>query len=156
MNSFERFNERNKKRAQSTNRGNSTFIFKGYNSTLIKSGTTELQAAVVNEQEKDSAYIYTHLNEPLTIGSIWEAKSLHLLVTEEIVVIKDVEWHKYKAELCNVELDGIWGRFIGPEERYVNISLKYNTTIISQNKPLIILPSKTLKFGDKIVIKNRP
>ncbi len=97
MNSFERFNERNKKRAQSTNRGNSTFIFKGYNSTLIKSGTTELQAAVVNEQEKDSAYIYTHLNEPLTIGSIWEAKSLHLLVTEEIVVIKDVEWHKYKA-----------------------------------------------------------
>lgn len=156
MNSFERFNERNKKRAQSTDRGNSTFIFKGYNSTLIKSGTTELQAAVVNEQEKDSAYIYTHLNEPLTIGSIWEAKSLHLLVTEEIVVIKDVEWHKYKAELCNVELDGIWGRFIGPEERYVNVSLKYNAAIISQNKPLIILPSKTLKFGDKIVIKNRP
>ena len=91
MNSFERFNERNKKRAQSTDRGNSTFIFKGYNSTLIKSETTELQAAVVNEQEKDSAYIYTHLNEPLTIGSLWEAKSLHLLVTEEIVVIKDVE-----------------------------------------------------------------
>ena len=41
MNSFERFNERNKKRAQSTDRGNSTFIFKGYNSTLIKSGTAD-------------------------------------------------------------------------------------------------------------------
>ena len=153
---FNRFQERNKIRAQAVDRGNTSFILNGYNSTIIKNGSKEINAAVVNQQEKDSAYIFTHIDEPLTIGSFWEAKSLHFLITEEIITIKDVLWHKYRAELCNTEIDGIWGRFIGPEEAYVNIALKEKTMLVSQQKPLIILPSGTLHFGDKIVIKNRP
>lgn len=65
-------------------------------------------------------------------------------------------WHKYLAELCNTNIDGTWGRFIGPEESYVNVTLKEKSVITSQHKPLIILPSGTLSFGDKIVVKNRP
>ena len=156
MSSFNNFQQRNKTRANSTVRGNSTFIIKGYNSTLIKNGTTQLPAAVVNEQEKDSAYIYTQLENPLTIGSCWEAKTLHFLITDEIITIKDVEWHKYKAILCNINFDNIWGRFIGPEETYINTALKQNIIITSQQKPLIVLPANTLNFGDKVVIKNRP
>lgn len=157
MNNFERFQERNKKRADSTNRGNATFIIKGYNSTVIKNGTAELQAAVVNEQEQNSAYIYTRKDEPLTIGSVWEAKSaLHLLITKEIITIKDVEWHKYIAELCNVQVNDLWGRFVGPEETYVNVELKQSSTIVSKQKPLIILPEGALAIGDKIIIKGRP
>lgn len=156
MSSFNNFQERNKIRANSTVRGNSTFIIKGYNSTLIKNGTTQLPAAVVNEQEKDSAYIYTQLEYPLTIGSCWEAKTLHFLITNEIITIKDVEWHKYKAVLCNINFDDIWGRFIGPEETYINTALKQNVIITSQQKPLIVLPANTLNFGDKVIIKNRP
>lgn len=157
MSNFNRFQEKNKIRANSINGGNSLFIDNGYNSRIITNleSNIKLHAAIVNEQEKDSAYIYTHLNEPLTIGSMWEAKSLYFLITEEIIVMKDVQWHKYLAVLCNCNFDGIWGYFKGPEETYINIALKHNTYLTSLQKPLIILPENTISFGDKIVIKNR-
>ena len=158
MSNFNRFQEKNKIRANSINGGNSLFIDNGYNSRIITNlkSNIKLHAAIVNEQEKDSAYIYTHLNEPLTIGSMWEAKSLYFLITEEIIIMKDVQWHKYLAVLCNCNFDGIWGYFKGPEETYINIALKHNTYLTSLQKPLIILPENTIHFGDKIVIKNRP
>lgn len=90
MSNFNRFQERNKIRAKTTDRGNASFIVQGYNSTVIKNDITQLPAAVVNEQEKDSAYIYTRLQDNLNIGSVWEAKSLHFLISEEIITIKDV------------------------------------------------------------------
>lgn len=157
MSNFNRFQEKNKIRANSINGGNSLFIDNGYNSRIITNlkNNIKLHAAIVNEQEKDSAYIYTHLNEPLTIGSMWEAKSLYFLITEEIIIMKDVQWHKYLAVLCNCNFDGIWGYFKGPEETYINIALKHNTYLTSLQKPLIILPENTISFGDKIVIKNR-
>ena len=86
---------------------------------------------------------------------MWEAKSLYFLITEEIIIMKDVQWHKYLAVLCNCNFDGIWGYFKGPEETYINIALKHNTYLTSLQKPLIILPENTISFGDKIVIKNR-
>ena len=157
MNSFDRFQEKNKIRAKAIDGGSSRFIEGGYNSRIITNiqNNTKLHAAIVNEQEKDSAYIYTHLNEPLNIGSIWEAKSLYFLITEEIIIMKDVQWHKYLAVLCNCNFDGIWGYFKGPEETYINIALKHNTYLTSLQKPLIILPENAISFGDKIVIKNR-
>lgn len=156
MNNFQRFQERNKKRAQAQIRGNCKFVFQGYNSTTIQCGDESIQAAVVNEQEKDSAYIYTQEQNSLKIGSIWEAKSLHFLITEEIIIIKDVTWHKYLAELCNTQIDGMWGRFIGPEETYINVALKQNVSIVSRQKPVLIMPSGSLSRGDKIIIKGRP
>ncbi len=157
MSNFNRFQEKNKIRANSINGGNSLFIDNGYNSRIITNleSNIKLHAAIVNEQEQDSAYIYTHLNEPLTIGSMWEAKSLYFLITEEIIIMKDVQWHKYLAVLCNCNFDGIGGYFKGPEETYINIALKHNTYLTSLQKPLIILPENTISFGDKIVIKNR-
>lgn len=156
MSNFNRFQERNKIRAKTTDRGNASFIVQGYNSTVIKNDTTQLPAAVVNEQEKDSAYIYTRLQDNLNIGSVWEAKSLHFLISEEIITIKDVNWHKYKAELCNLKVADTWGRWIGPEETYVNVSLKQDVAWFSQQKPLIILPAGTMGFQDVIVVKSRP
>ena len=158
MNSFDRFQEKNKIRAKAIDGGSSRFIENGYNSRIITNiqNNTKLHAAIVNEQEKDSAYIYTHLNEPLNIGSVWEAKSLYFLITEEIIIMKDVQWHKYLAMLCNCNFDGVWGYFKGPEETFINIALQQTSYITSLQKPLIILPENTIHFGDKIVIKNRP
>ena len=72
MNSLDRFQEKNKIRAKAIDGGSSRFIENGYNSRIITNiqNNIKLHAAIVNEQEKDSAYIYTHLNEPLNIGSI--------------------------------------------------------------------------------------
>ena len=72
MSNFNRFQEKNKIRAKAIDGGSSRFIESGYNSRIITNiqNNTKLHAAIVNEQEKDSAYIYTHLNEPLNIGSI--------------------------------------------------------------------------------------
>lgn len=156
MNNFKRFQTRNNIRAKSIDSSNKTFILKGYNSTVITNNKIQVNAAVVNQQEKDVAYIYTALDNALPIGSVWETKTLHFLITEEIITIKDVEWHKYLAQLCNINIDDSWGYFIGPEKSYINTTLKEKSIIISNQKPILVAPADTLKCGDKIVIKNRP
>ena len=78
MNSFERFRNRNSKRMEARERINTHFILKGYPSTVLtnvehegdKVITTMVQAAVVNEQEKDKAYIYTLRDDELECGSV--------------------------------------------------------------------------------------
>lgn len=117
---------------------------------------TEIQAAVVNQQEKDKAYIYTQLDTPLPMGSIWGAKTLCWLIAEEIITIKDVNWHKYLSYLCNIQVEDVWGYFIGPEKRYVNIANEKDASLESLQKPVLVLPEGILGFKDKIVIKDRP
>lgn len=156
MTSFSRFQERNKKRTVAQNKLNTSFIFKGYPSIEIKgSADQSIQASVVNKQEKDYAYIFTHLQDELAIGSIWTAKNLHLLVTEEITIIKDVDWHKYHALLCNVQIDNHWGYFKGPEKSFLDIALEREVIWESPQKPILVLPENVLNFRDKIVIKGR-
>lgn len=160
MTNFNRFQERNRQLLHGREHANQHFVFSGYNSTRITNiggdGESKSQvAAVVSRQEKDCAYVYTKINEPLEIGSVWHAKGLHLLITEEIVVIKDVEWKKYNAILCNVEVENTWGWFKGPEERWINVSLKQDVLLQSQQHPILVLPEGTLQIGDKIAIKNR-
>jgi hypothetical protein len=109
MSSFSRFQEINLSRGTANKKANSSFIVKGLPSILITGSNNEqVQASVVNKQEKDMAYIYTYAGEEtaLPIGSTWGAKGLHWLITEEIISIHDVDWHKYVAILCNVEIDG--------------------------------------------------
>ena len=156
MTSFSRFQERNKKRTVAQNKLNTSFIFKGYPSIEIKgSADQSIQASVVNKQEKDYAYIFTHLQDELAIGSIWTAKNLHLLVTEEITIIKDVDWHKYHALLCNVQIGNHWGYFKGSEKSFLDIALEREVVWESPQKPVLVLPENVLEFRDKIVIKGR-
>ena len=157
MSSFTRWQQKQLKRTVAQAQLNASFVANGYPSIKITgSNGKEIQAAVVNKQEKDCAYIYTKIDEPLDIGSIWTAKTLHMLVSEEIVVIKDVRWHKYLAFLCNTQIGDWWGYFKGPEKSFINITLKQNVILESQQKPILILPSAAqLDFKDKLVIKNR-
>lgn len=106
MSSFERFRKNQILRAQANQRFNASFLVTGASATRIKNVFTDavLDAAVYNKQESDIAYIYTDIKNPIEIGSIWEVKSLHLLVTEHIEVIKDVNWYKYKCFVCNAKL----------------------------------------------------
>lgn len=161
MSSFSRFQKINQSRGTAANRKtNASFVMSGYPSIFI-TGTdgSEIQACVVNKQEKDMAYIYTQnveqINDVLPIGSTWGAKGLHWLITEEIITIKDVGWHKYLAILCNVEIDGQWGYFISAEASYVNTVLREEVLLQTQQKPLLILANSNLKINDKIMIKNR-
>lgn len=164
MNSFERFKNRNSKRMEATDRQNTRFIFQGYPSTLLTNVekqeesviTTTVQAAVVNQQEKDQAYIYTLRDDTLNCGSIWGAKTLHWIIVEEIITIKDVDWHKYLAYLCNIEVEDTWGYFKGPEKNYVNIKNEQGASLESLQKPVLVLPEGILGFEDKIVINQRP
>lgn len=164
MNSFERWKDRNSKRMEAQSNLNNHFIFKGYPSIKISNTrivgnqpvVTEYQAAVVSQQEKDKAYIYTQLSDVLTLGSIWSAKTLHWLIAEEIITIKDVNWHKYMSYLCNINVENTWGYFKGPEKNYVNIKNESGASLESLQKPVLVLPENILGFKDKIVIKNRP
>lgn len=157
MSSFTRWQQKQLKRTVAQAQLNASFVANGYPSIKITgSNGEEIQAAVVNKQEQDYAYIYTKIDQPLDIGSIWTAKTLHMLVSEEIVVIKDVRWHKYLAFLCNTRIGDWWGYFKGPEKSFINITLKQNVILESQQKPILILPSAAqLDFKDKIIIKNR-
>jgi len=72
MSSFERFRELNNKRRSSQASLNTHFIFKGYPSIMITSDQDEescCQAVIVNQQEKDKAYIYTQLVDELPMGT---------------------------------------------------------------------------------------
>lgn len=156
MTSFSRFQERNKKRTVANNQLNTSFIFKGYPSIEIKgSADQRIQASVVNKQEKDYAYVFTQTQDELAIGSIWTAKNLNLLITEEITIIKDVNWHKYHALLCNVQVDNHWGYFKGPEKSFLDVALEREVVWESPQKPILVLPENVLNFRDKIVIRGR-
>ena len=156
MTSFSRFQERNKKRTVAQNKLNTSFIFKGYPSIEIQgSADQKIQASVVNKQEKDYAYVFTQTQDELEIGSVWTAKNLHLLITEEITIIKDVDWHKYHALLCNVQIDNHWGYFKGPEKSFLDVVLEKEVIWESPQKPVLVLPENVLNFRDKIVIKGR-
>ena len=156
MTSFSRFQERNKKRTVAQNKLNTSFIFKGYPSIEIQgSADQKIQASVVNKQEKDYAYVFTQTQDELEIGSVWAAKNLHLLITEEITIIKDVDWHKYHALLCNVQIDNHWGYFKGPEKSFLDVVLEKEVIWESPQKPVLVLPENVLNFRDKIVIKGR-
>ena len=156
MTSFSRFQERNKKRTVAQNKLNTSFIFKGYPSIEIQgSADQKIQASIVNKQEKDYAYVFTQTQDELEIGSVWTAKNLHLLITEEITIIKDVDWHKYHALLCNVQIDNHWGYFKGPEKSFLDVVLEKEVIWESPQKPVLVLPENILNFRDKIVIKGR-
>ena len=156
MTSFSRFQERNKKRTVAQNKLNTSFIFKSYPSIEIQgSADQKIQASVVNKQEKDYAYVFTQTQDELEIGSVWAAKNLHLLITEEITIIKDVNWHKYHALLCNVQIDNHWGYFKGPEKSFLDVVLEKEVIWESPQKPVLVLPENILNFRDKIVIKGR-
>lgn len=159
MSSFERFRQANKAHKEAAHNINASFIWKAYPSTVINNDNDEelcYEAVVVNKQEKDTAYIYTHLCDELEMGSTWTTKGLHWLIAEEIITIKDVDWHKYLSYLCNLNVEGIWGYFIGPEKHYVNIKNEQDTSLESLQKPVLVLPSDVLGFEDKIVIMGRP
>ena len=156
MTSFSRFQERNKKRTVAQNKLNTSFIFKGYPSIEIQgSADQKIQASIANKQEKDYAYVFTQRQDELEIGSVWTAKNLHLLITEEITIIKDVNWHKYHALLCNVQIDNHWGYFKGPEKSFLDVVLEKEVIWESPQKPVLVLPENVLNFRDKIVIKGR-
>ena len=156
MTSFSRFQERNKKRTVAQNKLNTSFIFKGYPSIEIQgSADQKIQASIANKQEKDYAYVFTQRQDELEIGSVWTAKNLHLLITEEITIIKDVNWHKYHALLCNVQIDNHWGYFKGPEKSFLDVVLEKEVVWESPQKPVLVLPENVLNFRDKIVIKGR-
>ena len=156
MTSFSRFQERNKKRTVAQNKLNTSFIFKSYPSIEIQgSADQKIQASIANKQEKDYAYVFTQTQDELEIGSVWAAKNLHLLITEEITIIKDVDWHKYHALLCNVQIDNHWGYFKGPEKSFLDVVLEKEVIWESPQKPVLVLPENVLNFRDKIVIKGR-
>ena len=156
MNSFQRFQARNQKRIEANQSLNSNFIFKGYPSIQIKKDDVSVQAAVVNQHEKDKSYVYTRIKDELKIGEVWMAKTLPILITDEVVIIKDVEWHKYIGLNCNLNVEGHWGYFKGPEKSYISISLDKDAAWSSNQKPVLVLPEHVLGFEDKIVIKGRP
>ena len=156
MTSFSRFQERNKKRTVAQNKLNTSCIFKSYPSIEIQgSADQKIQASIANKQEKDYAYVFTQRQDELEIGSVWTAKNLHLLITEEITIIKDVNWHKYHALLCNVQIDNHWGYFKGPEKSFLDVVLEKEVIWESPQKPVLVLPENVLNFRDKIVIKGR-
>lgn len=174
-NVFSRFQARNKKNVVSNRTVNTSFIINGENSTvLVDKENNSINAAIVNKQEQEVAYIYTELKDKLAIGSIWTtnkntmeekfqlneyannySNDIHLLVTQEITVIKNTGWNKYVAFPCNLEIDGLWGYFIGPEKKHIAVELNKEVLLQSRQYPVLIMPEGSLQYGDKIMIKNR-
>lgn len=78
-----------------------------------------------------------------------------MLVDHEVVIIKDVNWHKYHFITCNVECDDWWGYFVGPEKNHIDLELHQNTILTSKQKPVLVAAGQPLGFEDKIMIGGR-
>ena len=174
-NVFSRFQARNKRNIVNNRTVNTSFITSGENSTvLVNKENNSINAAVVNKQEQEVAYVYTELKDKLTIGSVWStnknavedklqlgdsansySNDIHLLITQELTVIKNTGWNKYVAFPCNLEINGLWGYFIGPEKKHIAVELNKEVVLQSKQYPVLIMPEGSLKYGDKIMIKNR-
>lgn len=136
---------------------NAQFLINAYPSIVIKSAADEtqtVQAAVVSKQEKDYGYIFTAADTLLTIGSVWIAKDLRMIVDEKITVIKDTGWNKYHYYLCNVQVDGSWG-YLKSSLVPINVDLEQNVQWQSQAKYLLMIASNAVKFGTTFKIADR-
>lgn len=155
---FDRFRNKNLNRIVSETKMNKQFILNGYPSVEIKflDGHTQM-VSLVNKQEKDYAYVYSDYHQPLQIGDIFTSKGLTFLITDNIVIMKNVGFHKYTAVICNADLgNGEWGYFKGPAKSYINVSLTEDMTELSQQKPILIARQGLFKVNDIIWIKDRP
>ena len=136
---------------------NVDFVMNGYPSVKIinEESAETMTASVVSKQESDEAYIYTAKKKPLTVGDVWCAKGLYWLISEEIVIIKEVTWHKYHAYLCNVEVDNKHAFFYGPGKSRISVNLKQNTFLMSSQSPVLVVGGTPLEYRDKFLIKER-
>lgn len=153
-NQFRRKNAALKKADETVN---VRFIFEGNSATNIVVNGEKFKAAIVLNQDKDLAYVYTEKRRPLTIGTSFENKGLHFLIIKNEVVIKDVLYNKYQALLANVELeDNIWGYFKSPETTYINTKVEGGAVEVSLQHPILVAPAGLFQIGDKFLVKNRP
>lgn len=158
MSNFDYFRKRNAHKKAYAKEVNTRFVFNGLPSVEITLENNDtMMACVVNKQEKDTAYIYTHQDEPLAVGTVLIAKGLHFLIVEQIIIMQDVEFNKYLALLCNTQFDEWdWGYFKGPEESYINLSMKEDLAAISQQKPILVARQGRFNINDKVKVNGRP
>lgn len=158
MSNFDYFRKRNARKKAYAKEVNTRFVFNGLPSVEITLENNDtMMACVVNKQEKDTAYIYTHQDEPLAVGTVLIAKGLHFLIVEQIIIMQDVEFNKYLALLCNTQFDEWdWGYFKGPEESYINLSMKEDLAAISQQKPILVARQGRFNINDKVKVNGRP
>ena len=136
---------------------NVRFIFEGNSATDIIIGGEKYKAAIVLQQDKDLAYVYTEKRKPLVIGTSFAHKDLHYLIIKKEVVIRDVLYNKYQALIANVELeDNIWGYFKSPETTYINTKVEGSAVEVSLQHPVLVAPAGLYKIGDKFLVKDRP
>lgn len=158
MSNFDYFRKCNARKKAYAKEVNTRFVFNGLPSVEITLENNDtMMACVVNKQEKDTAYIYTHQDEPLAVGTVLIAKGLHFLIVEQIIIMQDVEFNKYLALLCNTQFDEWdWGYFKGPEESYINLSMKEDLAAISQQKPILVARQGRFNINDKVKVNGRP
>lgn len=161
MNNFERFRERNKTRASAVDIENALFLKKGYNTvtlhSLDKTFADSVGSIVLNASD-ESAYIYTPKNLQLRSGLMVEDSNNTgtWLIIKKIPIVKDVNFNKFLALLCNIKFRlnhiVVFGRFYGTEKTYVSSTIKEQSIIMSQPKPVLVLPIDILSVNDKISI----
>lgn len=175
-NNYKHFQDRIRMESNADGLTNAQFVFSAENSTtlqLLDDPDNIIVASVVNLQEKDMAYIYTSIDDHLEVGQVWSIAykqkdhewdindfwnryNIFWMIMEEIIVIKEVKWHKYVAYKCNIDIDGLWGYWLGPEKNFINVTLREKTVLQSLQHPVLVLPaSASYHIGDKILIGDR-
>lgn len=129
----------------------------------VKVYTTEqpvidIQANLVyeNKETPDKVYVFTKKEYPLEIGQIFNWSDLRYIVTDIEKIVKNVFYNKYLAYECNFTINGLWGWFSGLRDKYIGTTLKDGRVVVSDAKPIAVLPGNPYSVGDTIVINDRP
>lgn len=157
MSIYDEFKQKNIVYSDTKKKINTKFIFEGNSAVKITVGTSQIDAAIVNRQEKDMCYLYTLAENSLSAGTNFIWNNLKFLILEVLKYTKEVSFIKYVCVLCNVDItEGVFGYFKSAEQKYINTSIKEDVAEFSQQKPILVAPAGTLSYGDKISFGGRP
>lgn len=145
-NAYDRFRRLHSVKNGCLKRKTSFFIENHESSTTITVDRTEEQlpaVLVMNDYDgPDTASVFVYSKEDLKSGDyfVWN-EEVHFFVLEQVHVIKDVDYHKFKALECNVLVNGtIWAYFKGNMTSFKNTTLKGSSYEEVTSQPVVIAP----------------
>lgn len=158
---FARFRRTNTTKNNCTKRKTSYFIENHLSSTTIYVERTDITipaVLVVNDKEgADEFLTFVYAEEDIQLGDYFTWKETnHFFILEDVHVIKEVDYKKFKALECNAQTsDGVWLHFKGNMRTFKDNTIRQNYEI-NGLKPLIIAPlHDSLKINGYITIDNQ-
>lgn len=104
----------------------------------------------------DNAYVYVDINADFQVSDYFTWKTNTYFAYEQVHIVKDVDYIKYKVLQCNVFVDdSFWAYFSGPLKAIKDTSMSKDYEV-AKSVPVLIAPRREeLVIGGQITFNNQ-